>query len=268
MKLSKREIVMLAILFIIAIVFIEVRLIIAPGIVKVGKLTSEIASLEAQIDEININLASIDALTKTRDENLDKINQLSTPFLDGVESDVLLLYMHDLLQANLFSPDGYSISTVRTTVLSPKEIGMSSLTYRLSDLAEQYQQLKNPDSEQPNGEPAEPEKSVDGSVEEFSIHVTAVGSYEQVIGLVSQIQGLERTITITSLNLYFMEVDQLQIDMTVQFIGVQKLEPKEDDMAIWTRPEYDGGTEDPYGSTLEPVVTEPAPEPTETTVEP
>ena len=250
MKLSKREIVMLAVLFIIAIVFVEFRLIITPGINRVSKLSADLVSLEAKVDEININLASIDALTEKRDNNLEEINVLSTPFINEIKPDVLLLFMHDLMRSNLFLPDGYSISGIQTSVLSEKTINVIDLTYQLSDLADQYQQLQNPTDTIPDNQ-AQVDDST-GSVEIFSVHVTAIGTYSQINTLVDQIQTYNRTMTITGLNIYYIGEDQLQLDLTVQFIGIKKLVPVTDDFTVWPRPDYDGGLEDPYGNIITP----------------
>ena len=266
MKLSKREIVMLAVLIIIAIVFIEFRLIITPGIANISKLSVELTSLEADVDEINLNLASIDSLTKTRDKNLAEIDTLSIPFLNGIKPDVLLLFMHDLMQTNLFTPDGYSISTVETAILSADAIEISKLAYQLSDLADQYHQLQSPETSEPSTEPQAQVAEGDGTVELFSIHVTAVGSYAQVISLIDQIKSMNRTMTFSSFNLYYLDVDQLQIDLTLQFVGITKITSATDDLTIWTRPEFDGGIEDPYGNIVTP--NETVPNPSETTAAP
>lgn len=254
MKLSKREIIMLTILFIIAVIFIEASLIITPGLDNISKLTAQEAELKMQVDEINLNLISIDALTEKRDNNLAEINALSTPFIDGLNSDVLLLYVHDLLQANQFAPEGYGVTTVVPTVLSPRAIEVVNLSYQISDLALEYQKLQNPEPAEPGEDILPPETAGEGSVEQLSLNITAIGRYEQVLGLIDQIQNKQRTIAISNLNLYYLDVDQLQVEMTLRFIGINKIEHIADDLTEWTRPAYDGGSANPYNAIIVPPV--------------
>jgi len=265
MKLSKREIVMLSVLLIVAILFVEYRLIIVPGLNRVTALMSTNEQLEAQVDEINLNLASIDNLKKKRDSNLAEIETLSKPFINGLKSDVLLLFTQDLLAQNNLLVSSFGLAPVEIAALTPEAINVLNLTYELADLADQYRALQNAGTETPGPKTnmADPNDAA-GQVELFSVQVTAVCSYEQLFTMIDQIQKMERTISIANLSVSYFSPTEINVSMTLQFVGIKKLNEQDDPLIVWTKPALVPSEGNPYGNLTEATTPGTEPTPTET----
>ena len=70
MRLSKRELIMLILLIIVAVIFIEYRFVIIPGIEEYDRLMSEKQAAEAEIQTIELNMAIAKQNESKRDENI------------------------------------------------------------------------------------------------------------------------------------------------------------------------------------------------------
>ncbi|HBP38502.1 MAG TPA: hypothetical protein DD640_07140 [Clostridiales bacterium] len=266
MKLSKREVIMLTLLLIIALVFIEYRFILKPGLETFKKLQTEENDLINTIDNINFDLTVAKAMEKTRDENLTEIVDLSVPFLDGVAPDALLVFTHAMLQKHGFNPSIYGPSPLQSQLLTTDEATITRLTYRIKEIAVEYQALHKEAGEPTGGEtaPAVTDKEIIDEVERYSVQVVATGTFAQIKELLDDFDSLNRTIIINSI--YMTPVDTitglLDIEFWVNYYGIEKLEPSDDPLNKWTRESQPVSTADPYVA-----LPTPTPAPTEETAE-
>lgn len=251
MNLTKREIIMIVLLLIVGILFIEYRVIIAPGLARYQDLLVESEQVQAQVDEINLNLSSIDTLAEKRDSNLSEIDRLSTPFINGLEPEILLQFSYDLVARNGFIVSGYGIAPIEVASLRPEEIDVMNLAYKLSDIASSYRKLQGDIGDDPNGQgdaDSSEANETDDQVELLTVQISAVASYDQLLALMAEIQGMQRTITISNLDVSYFSPTELNIDLSLQFIGIRKLTDQEDPLTEWTRPVPITSEGSPYGT--------------------
>ena len=269
MKLSRREIIILAI---IALVFIEVRLLISPGLNKLTELNLQLNNLQGEYEMINFNLTIAENSRKTRDNNLEEIGNLSEPFLDGVTPDSLLVYTHEMLAKHGLTPYSYIPAEVEPEILQPEQVTVNELTYQLKELAQQYRMLNSDGSsgdgnstDTNSGNSGNPES--DSTVENFSLQVVAAGTYEQMKSMMDDFTQLGKTLLISRLNISLGTggEDQLNFEFTIDYYGIAKLTDNTDPLNEWKRQAFQSGTQSPFiqPSTTEPAVTEPVTEETE-----
>jgi hypothetical protein len=255
MKLSKRETTMLLILLIIALAFVEFRLILTPGMKNLTKLSAEKDELELQYQNINFNLTLAKTNEQKRDEYLASINTLAEPYLDGVTPDSLLVFTHEMLIKHGFSPFNYKPSARSTVFLQPEQAAVVQLNYRMKEIAEEYNNLgKAPD---PTDQPTETNGNVEGindMMELFSMQITANGTYEQIKALLDDFDSLGKTVMLTdiSLNPVDTATGLLNANFTVNYFGITKLVSSDDPLNEWTRETQPTATNDPFSPGAKP----------------
>ena len=213
MKLSKREIIMLTLLILIAMVFVEYRFVIVPGIARYDELVMKRDQVSMQVDAIKLNIATTKNLAAKRDANLAEIREVSKPFIDKVQPDTLLAFTHDLFLRHGFDIVSYDPGAVLAAQMTPEFTAAIELTYDLKVLAQQYQNLDQPEptlapgengnEEQPGGEGEPPADDENGKdiVERYSVIIEADGSYAQVYDLLADIQSMNRSVFISNINM-------------------------------------------------------------------
>lgn len=249
MKLTKREIIMLAALIIIALIFIEFRLILTPGMARLNELTERQTSLELEYQNINFNIALAKNMEKTRDENLIKIGELSVPFLNGVASDALLVFTHEMMLKHGFVPDSFAPSPLTSEILQPAQAEISRLTYRLKEIAIEYRELAGEEPGEPggNGE-TPPAESTDDVVEVYTLQVRARAGYDQIKDLIDDFDSLGRHIIITNINMSPAQ-DQpelLDVEFWISYYGIEKLIDAEDPLNTWMREAIEPIQDNPF----------------------
>jgi len=284
MSLSKRETILLIFLLLVGLFFVEYRFVVTPGISKYESLQTQDQELQAQIDDINLKLLIAEQNKKKRDEALNAIEETSKVFLNPLKSDVLLYYTYDLMNRNGFLPDTYSIYPIAVKVPVPEMIEVKSITYDLARAAQEYNTIRH---EKGNEEPTQ-EEPILSEVEyaEFLIHAT--GNYEQVKELLNDIHSHRRTIVISGMDLLIntvvvpeepepeepteptepvdeippedvLQVNQLAVSIRINYFGIEKITPTQDEFNSWSRPGFDAGIDNPFKEIL------PEPEPEEPT---
>lgn len=266
MKLSKREIVMLVALILLAVFFVEFRFIITPGIARYDELKLKEQQLQGQVDTIKLNLAIAKQNEQKRDSNLDEIKTLARRYYGQLQMDALLVRTHDLFTGQNFQPTQYQIYEVQSLPLSPQQVGTFDLSYELKNLAATYNQLNEKvesDAEEPideNPDPgSDPAAALSDQVEQFQLVITAFGTYDQIKGILDQINGLDRSVVISGITMTPDTVTPgIDLQITIHYYGITKIVPTPDDFNTWYRESFTGGIENPFKP---PLVTE------ETTVE-
>ena len=253
MKLSKREIVMLVILLIFAIVFIEYRFVVVPGFTRLDERKAEQAALSEQVSQIKINLATFDMLNEKLQENIDAINRQSKPFYDGLMPDFLLDLSRDLLLRNGLEVNEYTAQELTVVPIDVPDTVLQEMSYQLKLLAQQYRDIKSPDAQETSPDPVEQPGQEESNVssdelELYKISISAVGTYEQIRNLLADIESQSRTIRV---NDFIVNVDQLvgklDLSMTLEFYGITWLFSDIGGQdADWPREQINGGNSNPY----------------------
>lgn len=245
MKLTKREIIMLVLLLIIAVSFAEFQFIIRPGIDRYWELTEKNVELDDQISVINLNLATAERLRTQRDENLQEIKQYHVVFLDRLQPSVLLYYTYDLMDRNGFFPNSYSISPLSVVVPNAEFVTIREISYELERMIRDYKQLRIEDSEDENGQ----NEGIGANISEIELvefMIVGNGTYEQLKTLLDDIRDQARTVLVSNVNMRSGAENTIDFEIMIQYYGVAKFEPDSDEYTTWPRPSFEGGIDDPF----------------------
>ena len=247
---------MLVGLMIIALIFVEFRFIITPGIDRWDEMRQKQNTVSDEVERVKLNIATLSSLQEKLSKNLDEINSASKPYFDEIQPDIMLNFMREIFLRNGLTLTVYVPTEILVSIIDVPDVALAEKLYQIKTLAEQYNsdvmeaEPADPDAT-PEPEPTVPPTPYD-DIEFFSVAVTSVGTYEQLRTLFMDVAAQNRAIRINSLSIAPGEVpEMLNIGLTLEFYGVTKLdEDKYDPLSTWPRDSYDGGTDSPY-----PIVT-------------
>ena len=250
MRLSKREIVMLILLIVIALVFIEFRFIIRPGLDRYETLLNRQNMVTDEVNLVMINIASLESRQKTLKSNLDEIKVLSKPYFEGIKIDNLLNYSRDIILQNEITIISYTPGPAQVTQITLPQVQLHESLYKLKELAQSYKgSTGSPDQ---GGNP----DSLTEDIELFELPISVTGTYEQLRNLLTDIERQNRTMRVNNLTIEVNEqYEMLSMSFTLEFYGLEKLVPDgTDPITKWPRAPFDGGTENPYPIKIAPPV--------------
>lgn len=260
MKLSKREIILLVLLLIFAVLFAEYHLVVTPGLEKHLELESRNEELKVQIDAINLDLKIAEQKREQRDETLQEISVYHERFLSELNPSILLYYTYDLMIRNDFSPSAYTISPVIDAIPFVEIVSEQDITYALAELVAEYNRIQEASEEEDVAEPVtedtdtavneEDTESNIASLELSEFLVNGIGSYEQIKGLLDDIQQQDKSIVVSLFDMNASENDLIDFSLRIQYFGVKKFDTETDEFSTWPRPSFDGGTESPFAEII------------------
>lgn len=249
MKLTKRELILLVFLLLIGLSFVEYRFIVAPGFDKYWQLTERNEQLDAEISSIQLDLQSSVKAKDERDDFVRQIQDVQSRFLGPLQSSRLFYYSYDLMTRNQFLPGSYSITPVTLNLPNPDKIILEKINYKLSDMVEQYEQIRKVEELQTDSQEnsdADTESQILSELELLEMLITGTGQYEQIKTLLSDIKAQNKTFVVSYLNLTPVNADMIGFEIRLQYYGVKKFEQTEDNFNTWIRPPFDGGIENPF----------------------
>lgn len=286
MKLSKREIFMIILLMVVALVFIEYRFVIAPSLEQYYALCEKRDSVQNEVQIIEQNMAVAQQNEDRRDENLEHIRQLAEPFFSEPKMDALLVRTHDMILEKGLSPLQYQLQQVQVVPLAPEGYQANRLVYELKDLAETYWLLTDQISEENDDtsyNDASQEGNTGGPLEHYQISFNVIGTYGQLIDYLHALEDLRRSLIVSSMLISPDEMvlqdesqpemteepveELLTIQVTLSYYGLTKLIPTEDTFNEWYREPFVPVTYSPFKPLPIPVETLPEPTGTENQIE-
>lgn len=249
MKLTKRELVLLIILLVIAIGFGEFYLLAKPGLARYQELVDEGESLDQQINQIQLQLQIAEQNRKKIEERMNEIEMTSDAFLGQLKPSVLLYATYDLMTRNGFAPSTYSISPLALTQPTPETVIENEVSYQMSQLVDQYRSLKQPAAEPGDeaGEEAPPAGSgTIAPIELIQYALAVTGPYDQVRQLIDDIYSQEKSILVSQINFSSVEDDEVLANFNLQYFGLTKMDEDNTVYNTWPRDPFDGGTDSPF----------------------
>lgn len=272
MRLTKREIVLLVLLILIALTFIEFKFVITPGLNRYYSLVEQNNALDVKIDEIQMNLAAAPNNQKKIDANLVSIEDMSSNYLPAIKVDQLLVFTQELMQRNGFLPTSYIISPVQISMVTPSTINLTELVYQIKTLSNQFalfnEEIENPDAVVPVPDeiPAETETLTDDQLEHFAMSISATATYDQILQFLENLHSYQKSILISAFTMSPMIGNTLAIEFTLNYYGIEKLVETtslNDTVFVdWTRAPYISHESDPF---VYPISTDVSGETTEET---
>ena len=256
MRLTKREIVMLVLLIIIALTFVEFRYVITPGLDRYYDLLDQNDALAVKVDEIRMNLAAAPNNQKRIDENLVSIEDLSKNYLPTIKVDQLIVFTHELMQRNGFLPTSYIISPVQISLVTPSTVNLTDLVYQIKTLSKQFElyneEIANPvtESTEPDALPTDAEPVINDQLEHFSMTVSATATYDQILLLLDDMHSYQKSVLISAFTMNPTIDNTLSVELTLNYYGVEKLietaNLNDSEFLDWKRIPYMGHESDPF----------------------
>ena len=277
MRLSKRELFMVILLLVVAVVFLEFRFVIAPGIEKNEQLNAEREAVENEVNTINLNMAMAKQNEDKLNEDLDQIRLLSKRYFGELAIDALLARTHDMVVEQDLIPTNYQWQQIQLTPLNTASYSETLLSYELKELAQTYGLLTGqiemlPETEEEQQDVTEEEGST--PVEQYQITYTLRGSYRQMLNYLDALHDLQRSLVVSSLmlvpeDIVFEdnetgdigqapeEVQILSMQITLNYYGIAKLTPTTDEFNQWYREPFESVEFSPFKELPIPVITTP-----------
>ena len=256
MRLTKREIALLVFLIVIALLFIEYRFVVVPGLARYDTLLNQNSELEGKVNEINVNLAAAKTNQEKIDVNLAQIEKLSNNYLPALKADQLTLFTHEMMQRNGFLPSSYVMTPIQLTTVTPTTVSITDLVYQIKTLSKQFyeynNEITNPTNSatDPGTEPTDTEPVLNDQVEFFSISITATTTYDLILQLLDDLQSYQKTVLISSFSMIPTEGNILTVNLTINYYGIVKLEDRgslnDTIFDSWPRLPYVGHESDPF----------------------
>lgn len=283
MKLTRREVVLVDLLLVLAIVGGSYYFIYRPLSERHQSLTAERASLEGQQMLVNIELMGKESLEDRRDDALASAQEDSIRFLPSIEPDTLLLETSRIIQESGLVAVFYGIAPVSPTFVDPPVPGRNPPpgTF-IAEMARQYREMKNPTptpTPDPNATPTPeaptptPPANIDDSVLSQTLDLALFGTYEQLVDFLGRLEALDRTLVVSQLDLSPVQVEvpideetglpievpvdpeapvNLSITMTLTYYAIDRLDGVTvDPLVDWTRPPVPGKA-NPFVTIVQP----------------
>jgi len=265
MKLSKRETVLLIVLLVIALVFVEYKLLYVPGKARLDSLQTENEKVQAQVDEINRLIASIPSLTSRKNGTLQELDQITKPFYGSLKTDALLWNARDLIEKSGLALVSIGTTEPKSTAIQIQKSKTVELTYQLKKLSEDYANVSaNYDKPSPTPTPAPSgtgapnnSKPQTNEVEAFSVVIKLSGTYDQLKQFISSVEALNKSINLSTLSIKSTPTSGvIEAMLNLDYYGIQKINKTEDISNTWQQPPIGSGSGDPfYQIVVSPTVT-------------
>lgn len=254
MKITKREAVLLTILILLVVIFIEYQVLYTPFKARYDALVEKDAAVQTEVDTVNALINNLPALKTKKEEALAKVAVKAEPFFNTLKTDALLWNTKELLVGTGLSHQAYQMSENKLVQLTTADQKTNELAYKLSKLATDYKNIAT-GTEQPAEEPkpnqTKPNDNKQENLDEIeacSITVEMSGSYDQLRQFIISLEALNKTISISSLEIISDTPGTIEATMQVNYYGVTKIENHPDQFNQWSPPQYQSGSGDPYQS--------------------
>lgn len=265
MKFTKREAVLLVILFVLAVFFIEYKFVVVPGLARYNELVEKDQSVQAKVDEINMMIKSTPSIQANKTKLLSEIETVVEPFFGQLNPDALLWTSNDLMTQSGLLFKNYAIQGINKTTVKGYQSQIVELTYKIKTLVSDYANAaKSIDQEASQKEPDNQEKSdsLTSDVENFSLRTNLSGTYEQLKDFVTYIETLDKTVVVSTLDMKNSESSGiLDINMLITFFGIEKIKDDADINNTWNQPDYESPKQNPFNVQTVPSIS-PVPSPT------
>ncbi len=253
MKLSKREAVLLGFLLVVALFFIEFKLLYTPWKANYDVLVVESENVQNQVDEINRLIASIPALTTKKASTLQELDQAALLFYDSLKTDALLWTTQDLINQSGLSLVSFKTTDLKTTEIIPPKNSFVELAYQLKQLANDYSNVANQvDKPSPTPTPAPPSQQnqnneKENAVEIFSVSTTVTGTYDQLRQFISSMESINKSINISTMSIKSTYEDgMIESILNIDFYGIQKINKGSDESNTWKQEPVTSGSDNPF----------------------
>jgi type IV pilus assembly protein PilO len=213
MKFNPRERVMLYILAVLVILAVGYFLMIKPQLDKIDMLNLDKISLEAEIQSLDSEIASSAKVIIDITDMKIMIEEMTKPFYPNILKDKLITTLENLILKSGVESNSLNFGATTVKVVDMIEAGTTeSITFKIKEYADRYNALVQPGNTDTGTDTVADNTSTipadERKLESIVIKLQIKGSYEQIINLFSEIESLNRTITISNIAMITGVVDE------------------------------------------------------------
>ncbi|MDE5977895.1 MAG: type II secretion system protein M [Turicibacter sp.] len=262
MQISQRDKNLLIIIGGILIAALYYQFVFSPNRAKIAELDNELSTIETRYNQVMQNIATLETRKKTITKLSTAIIEKTSDLYPTLIQEKIILELDKLISENDVEVTiGFSQVTARAvepftggTYVAPRS--------SLSDLAEEYEGLMNPDTDNKTTVPdntlqglaqgnygsmipdtTNPTENLNGqanlttstaTAEVMSIAITCSGLYENVKAFIDAIQNWNYNLVITNLSLSPTNVgSEVSGSFTLEFYAVPKLDGQDQEYLDW-----------------------------------
>ena len=210
MKLTKREVFLLKLAGVVLILAFSYHFIIEPERIKSAAVEEELTEKRLEVDTVKAEIGSIPKLEEEETSLRDAIQTGSERFYPDILQKKLIVILDQVIQDTGVTVDSLDFSYI--TQKTVESIGQADPAESQPAQAEG----KDTDPVEQSVAASEPE------IETMSVTIPFLGTYEQVMELIKQLEGMNREIVINSLQIAQGEDGRVSGEMSLDFYALSK----------------------------------------------
>ena len=214
MKLTKREVFLLKLAGVVLILAFSYHFIIEPERIKSAAVEEELTEKRLEVDTVKAEIGSIPKLEEEETSLRDAIQTGSERFYPDILQKKLIVILDQVIQDTGVTVDSLNFS--RITSKTAESIGQTDPAESRPAQAEGVSSGKDTDPVEQSVAASEPE------IETMSVTIPFLGTYEQVMELIKQLEGMNREIVINSLQIAQGEDGRVSGEMSLDFYALSK----------------------------------------------
>ena len=212
MKLSSREALLLKVTAVIALFALSYYFVISPQLDKLTAAGERLASKTLEVESVKEEIQSIPQLENEIKALKDNIHLSSQGYYPEIQQKQLILLLDEQLRLSNASSDS---------------LGFSQITL-----------IENVPAANAGETPVAGEGAMQPDIQSMSVQSPLLGRYEDIMGLIGSMEGLNRKITIDNLQLTQGTEGLISGSISLNFYSLNKLtaDPQDEDYLSWPYP--------------------------------
>lgn len=242
MKISMREKIMLLVLSLVGLLALSYYAVFSPQLDKIQKLTFEESDYMMKVEEVKLQVASIDKLEADIKVLEESFLNKTIPYYPEIIQEKLIIIMDDIVNKTRISLKTISFGTT-ALVDPPVPFLQDVLPYPLKDIVNEYTTVtKEKQADNTNNDQAATQNSVQTpdaasikvtQVESMDITMQIEGSYEQWLSFIKEIEALKRMVVIKNLAISSLGIDKLSSEIQIAFFALPKIREQDAEYLDW-----------------------------------
>lgn len=248
MKLSKREKILLLVLFFLGVTYIYYTYLLSPQLENLTTLKIEMEELKSKQDYANIQISPKHKIYKDFKILNAQIDLMTKRLFPEIIQEKIILYIEDMIETSDINVT--SISFTEPQFAKPDDESQDEVSDVDPAIQKILNQITGKTIEDENDQSKDSEESSDNSgynLEYMSASLIIEGEYYNIIKFMERIEYFGKKILVSNLNLTVLEDDILAGNIVLDFYAIPNLDSSDDDYFDWNV-ENEYGRDNPFNS--------------------